>query len=117
MVHRAWGLVKMPPSKREYLKRRCRQADNSLRRAQQYLATIYSTVHEQHRELTPVLLALLGQIDGIRRANRVYYLNVFGGTERDLWVEGDLDIILEEAKPISTPRGGWQNSGRDEEVF
>jgi len=101
----------MPPSKREYLKRRCRQADINLRRAQKYLATIYATVHVQHPELTPVLLALLGQIDGIRRANKIYYLNVFGGTERDLWIEGDLNIILEQANPISTPRGGWQNRG------
>jgi len=101
----------MPPSKREYLKRRCRQADINLRRAQKYLATIYATVHLQHPDLTPVLLALLGQIDGIRRANKIYYLNVFGGTERDLWIAEDLDIILEEAKPISTPRGGWQNQG------
>jgi len=101
----------MPPSKREVLKRRCRQTDTALRRSQHYLATIYATVHVQHPELTPVLLALLGQIDGIRRANKIYYLNVFGGTERDLWIEGDLDIILEQARPISTPRGGWQNRG------
>jgi len=93
----------MPPSKREYLKRRCRQADLNLRRAQKYLATIYATVHIQHPELTPVLLALLGQIDGNRRAIKIYYLEVFGGTQRDLWVEGDLDIILEEAKPVPSP--------------
>lgn len=101
----------MPPSKREYLKRRCRQADMSLRRAQCYLATIYKTVHLQHPELTPVILALLGQIDGIRRGNKTYYLEVFGGTQRDLWVEGDLSIILDEAKPIIAPRDGWQNPG------
>ena len=101
----------MPPSKREYLKRRCRQTDTNLRRAQEYLATIYATVHVQHPELTPVLLALLGQIDGTRHAVKIYYLDVFGGTERDLWVDGDLGIILEEAEPILTPRSGWQNSG------
>jgi len=107
----------MPPSKREYLKRRCRQTDINLRRAQKYLATIYATVHVQHPELTPVLLALLGQVDGVRHAVKIYYLDVFGGTERDLWVEGDLGIILEEADPIPTPCHGWQNSGRDEETF
>lgn len=102
----------MPPSKREYLKRRCRQADLNLRRAQKFLATIYATVHVQHPDLTPVLLALLGQIDGNRRALKIYYLNVFGGTERDLWTDGDLSIILEEAEAISTPCRGWQNDGR-----
>ena len=105
----------MPPSKREYLKRRCRQVDINLRRAQKYLATIYATVHVQHPELTPVLLALLGQIDGNRRAIKIYYLDVFGGTERDLWVEGDLSIILEEAEAIPTPHYGWQNSGTQTE--
>lgn len=107
----------MPPSKREYLKRRCRQADINLRRAQKYLATIYATVHIQHPELTPVLLALLGQIDGNRRAVKIYYLNVFGGTERDLWVEGDLSIILEKAEAIPSPPRGWQNQGRGKDVI
>jgi len=93
----------MPPSRREWMKRRCRQVDMSLRRAQCYWATIYKTVYVQHPELTPVLLALLGQVDGIRRANKIYYLDVFGGTERDLWSEGDLDIILEEARSVPGP--------------
>jgi len=93
----------MPPSRREWMKRRCRQTDMALRRAQCYLATIYKTVYTQRSELTPVLLALLGQIDGIRRANKTYYLEVFGGTERNLWSEGDLDIILEEARSVPGP--------------
>jgi len=107
----------MPPSKREYLKRRCRQADMSLRRAQCYLAAIYKTVHLQHPELTPVLLALLGQIDGNRRAVKIYYLDVFGGTERDLWIEEDLSIILEQAESVPTPRYGWRTKETGEEVI
>jgi len=93
----------MPVSRREWLKRRCRQADRHLRKAQMYLATIYATVNTQHPEMCPVLLAILGQIDGNRRANLLYYRDVFGGTRRDLWSPGDLDEILDQAEPVPDP--------------
>lgn len=96
----------MPVSRREYLKRRCRQADRSLRRAQCYLATINATIATQHAEYCPVLLAIVGQIDGIRRANWMYYRDVFGGTARDLWSSGDLDTILDQAEPVPDPHYG-----------
>jgi len=93
----------MPVSRREWLKRRCRQADRSLRRAQAYLATIYVTVNVQHPEMCPVLLAIIGQIDGVRRSNWLYYEGVFGGTRRDLWTPGDVDRILDQAEPVPDP--------------
>ena len=94
----------MPPSRREYLKRRSRQADVSLQRAQGYLATVHATVREQHPELCPVLLAIIGQIDGIRRAILLYHRSVFGGTERDLWKAEDMDRILEQADKVPNPK-------------
>jgi len=93
----------VPPTRMEYLKRRCRQADINLRRAQKYLATIYKTIYLQHPELTPVLLALIGQIDGCRRSIFIYYRDIWGGTRRDLWKPGDVDIIIEEAEPVPDP--------------
>ena len=94
----------MPPSRREYLKRRSRQADVSLRRAQEYLATVHATVRVQHPELCPVLLAMVGQIDGIRRAILLYHRATFGGTERDLWKSEDMDTILTQAEEVPDPR-------------
>lgn len=93
----------MPPTRREYLKRRSRQADVSLKRAQAYLATVHATVRVQHPELCPVLLAIIGQIDGIRRAILLYHRVAFGGTERDLWKSADMDIILERAETVPDP--------------
>jgi len=75
----------------------------ALRRAQGYLATIYATIYPQHPELCPVLLALMGQIDGCRRGVLTYYRDIYGGTHRDLWKSGDVDIIMDNAEPVPDP--------------
>jgi len=93
----------MPPSRREYLKRRCRQADHNLAKAQDRIATIHKTVVVQHPELGPRLSALIGAIDGIRRDLLMYYRVSFAGSERGLWKSEDMDIILEQAQGVPDP--------------
>jgi len=51
-----------------------------------------------------VLLAIIGQIDGIRRAILLYHREVFGGTERDLWKSEDMDRILAQADKVPDPK-------------
>jgi len=93
----------MPPTRREYLKRRCRQTDLNLHNAQVRLASIYKTVIVQHPELGPQLHALIGTIDGCRRALLLYYRGSFAGTEKGLWNSEDMDIILEQAQEVPDP--------------
>jgi len=93
----------MPATRREYLKRRCRQTDHSLAKAQHYLATIYRTVMEQHPELGPEVFALIGAVDGCRRALLLYARRAFSSTSRGLWKSADMDRIVDEAQPVPDP--------------
>jgi len=93
----------MPPTKRENLKRRCRQCDGGLRKAQQHLASIYVTIHMQHPELTERLFGIMVQVECVRLAMLAFYQDVWGGTEEGLWNEQDLGIILRSAKPVWDP--------------
>lgn len=96
----------MPPSKRAYLARRVRQADGGLRRSLVWLASIRITMIEQHPEIDPELLSLMGHIDGLRRSLLFFKQRTFGGSERDLWEASDLGTILTEAKPVTDPKAG-----------
>jgi len=97
----------MPPNRRANLRRRFRQTDKSLRRAQEHLASIQETWIPQHPELQVSVMAFIGEIEGVRRSLLDLYRRTIGGTERKLWKPGDTDIILEEAKPIPDPKRKW----------
>lgn len=94
----------MPPNRRANLRRRFRQTDESLRRAQTYLASIQETWIPQHPELQVSVMAFIGELEGVRRSLLDLYRRTIGGTERNLWKPGDTDTILEEAEPVPTPR-------------
>ncbi|GAH19467.1 unnamed protein product [marine sediment metagenome] len=96
----------MPPNRRANIRRRFRQTDEALRRAQSYLASIQVTWLPQHPELEVTVLAHISQIEGVRRALLTLYRRTIGGTERSLWKAGDTDTILAEASPVPDPQKG-----------
>lgn len=61
------------------------------------------TFEEQRPEHAPWLCDFIRDLDLMRVRLFWWQRFILGGTTRDLWVPGDLEMILAKAKPIVLP--------------
>ena len=93
----------MPPNRVGYIRRRYRQTDAALKRAQEFLAMIHNTILPQHPDIAGSLMAEMDAIEHLRRLHLDYYREHWGGTERGLWRRGSLAVIIDTAPEIRGP--------------
>lgn len=93
----------MPPNTASRIRRRLRQVDHNLKRAQELLADVFVTVREQHPDIAGGLLSYILFLEGIRQYHLNLYRTCWGGTERGLWREGDVQDVFANAQPLRTP--------------
>lgn len=94
----------MPRNRAGWLRRRMRQADDGLERAIRYLGEIRATFEEVgYQDLESETRAYMEKLDRIRQLHLEWYREVWGGTERGLWKEDDLQLVLDLSEPVPDP--------------
>lgn len=78
-----------------------RQSDQCVMRAMRHLADVLVTVDPQHPELAQRIYVRLLLLEYWRQEHLLFYRQHWSGTERCLWKEGELAIIISEAQVLS----------------
>lgn len=93
----------MPPNTRGYLVRRCHQADEGIKRAERYLASMVVTLRPQHPELAEEICGIIGRLDETRNTIANLLAVNFSASTRKMWTPRQLGEILLNAKPVPQP--------------
>lgn len=93
----------MPRTRREYIQRRLRQANDAIRKAETYLADIAHTMDGQKPQASARIVRLIFNGEALRADLLQWHREVDGGTELGLWQSHEIVTILSNGKTLPAP--------------
>lgn len=93
----------MPRTRREYIQRRLRQANDAIRKAETYLSDIAHTMDGQKPNASARLIALIFKGEALRQDLLQWHKEIDGGTEYGLWQAQEVVKILSNGQTLPAP--------------